>query len=319
MEDERDTAEGESYQHLPVWVLRHNVIAAFEGIATANSYSMQALVDRGVISPEVAWCCDYGKPKGPFVDLDTKTICLQESYLAFLWAMTYSSFVIYEEGVQRRMLEGTFDGVIRYETPALARARALGIWAERFAGAYAPWNEKELPNPRSHRDAQERMFAEKANEIFLRQVSYLMCHELGHLSEGHFRTEDDAEQLEQEKQADNFALSFLVDSATDERQRRIAGAALVLLTSSGLFLAAEFRQIWKRRHPHTHDRIRHAISGLNLGSQESKDYVYYLASIRLREFLAKHGLAPDPLPEETTEDLFFRYLDHCDHILASRR
>jgi len=317
MRGDRTSTEGETFDHLPVWVLRHNVIAMFEEVAEYNGYSMNAVVSRGTVNPVIDWCCNRGRPRGPFVDLDTKTICLQESYLAFLWAMTYSSFVLYEEGVQRRMLEGTFTGAIQYDTPLLIRARALGDWAERFAGRYEPWNERDLPNPRSYRDAQEKSLAEKTNGIFLRAVTYLLFHELGHLSEAHFRTDSDAEQLEQEKQADNFALSFLSDSASNEIQRRISGAALVLLTTSSLFLATEFRQIWQRRHPHTHDRIRHAISGLNLQSQQSKDYVYYLASIRMRQFLIRHGLAPEIWVEDTAEDLFFRYLDHCEQVLAS--
>jgi hypothetical protein len=319
MQDEQPSEPTEAtYEHLPVWVLRHNVIGTFEQVAERKGYSMKGAVGRGIINPQIDWCCDYGKPRGPFVDLETKTICLHESYLAFLWAMIYSSFVIYEQSIQQRILDQTYVGVIEYNTDVLIRARLLGDWAEHFAGRYVPWDERELPNPRTHRDAQEKSLVEKVNGMFLQAVTYLLCHELAHLSERHFETMDDAEQLEQEKQADNFALSFFADWATSETERQIAGAALVLLTTSSLFLAAEFRQIWKRRHPHSHDRIRHAISGLNLQSQAAKDYVYYLASIRLREFLTRHELAPEVQPEDTAEDLFFRYLDRCDEILAAR-
>lgn len=125
----------------------------------------------------------------------------------------------------------------------------------------------------------------------------------------------DTVRIEQEKEADNFALAFLVDGQASESERLISGAALVMLTCSNLFLTAEFPQLWKQRHPHTHDRIRNAISGLNLTSEKTKYYLYHLAATGLREFLESKQLESSAPVEETAEDLFHWYLDRYDQLL----
>ena len=55
--------------------------------------------------------------------------------------MIYSTFVIYEFGVQERMMKGTFDGTCNYNTQELIRANYLGDWAKRFAFQYEPWDD----------------------------------------------------------------------------------------------------------------------------------------------------------------------------------
>jgi len=242
---------------------------------------------------------------------------LQESYLAYLWAMIYSTFVIYERGVQERLMKGVFDGTIEYNRPELSRAKYLGDWARCFAFEYEPWDEGMLPNPRRHADALEQQLACKANAIFLRAVTYLIAHEFGHLSGRHNVDTSDIERIEQEKEADNFALAFLVDGEASDPEKLVSGAALVILTCSNLFLTADFPQIWNRRHPHTHDRIRNAISGLNLTSQQSKDYLYYLAAIGLRQYLDSKELESRAPIADRAEDLFLWYLDRYDELRAS--
>ena|SRR5258708_6005359 len=145
---------------------------------------------------------------------------------------------------------------------------------------YEPWDEARLPSPSAHADDEEKQWAGKVNEIFLSTVTYLLSHEYAHIKCGHFQAENAEIDVEQEKEADNFALSFLIDDASTEKQRQVAGASVVLLCASNLFLAPEFRMIFKRRHPRSHDRLRHALSGLNLITEEARYYLYYLASIR---------------------------------------
>ena len=111
---------------------------------------------------------------------------------------------------------------------------------------------------------------------------------------------------------------FLVDGATTETEKWITGLALVLLTSASLFLAPDFIDLWKSSHPNTHDRIRHAITGLNLESQGSRDYLYLLASMHFRKFLEQKNILLPQVVEDTPEDLFYRLLDQCDDARARR-
>lgn len=307
-----------THQRLPVSVLQHNLVAYFESVAKRNSHSLHAAVAAGKIVPQIEYVIGPIPPRAPMAHLTERTIWVHESYLGYLWAYVYANFVIYEKGVQEKLLNRTFSGAIEFDTELLRRAKLLDDWAKRFASKFEPWDEQALPNPRTHATEEERVLAHKVNNILIRAITYVLLHEYAHLYCGHYMSKDAETEREQEKEADNFALSFLVDSASDESERITSGASLVLLCSSNLFLAPEFRAIFKRKHPNSHDRLRHALSGLNLTSEASKYYLYYLASVAIKRFLDQHGLQTDILVEETAEDLFHRYLDLIDAAYESR-
>jgi hypothetical protein len=305
-----------SSQHLPIHVLNPNITHELESAAHRSRLTEERAIASGLIDAKLVFCFGPERPAPPFVVLESKMVHLQESYLAYLWAMIYSSFVIYEHGVQEPMMKGTFDGTCKYNSQELMRGKQLGDWAKRFAFQYEAWDDQLLPNPERHLDVIEKTLAGKANAMFLRAVTYLIAHEFGHLAGRHDVETSNVERIEQEKEADNFALAFLVDGEASETEKQISGAALVMLTCSNLFLTVEFPQVWKRRHPHTHDRIRNAISGLNLTAQKGKDYLYYLAAIGLKQFLDSKQLASGAPFEDTAEDLFHWYLDRYDELLA---
>jgi hypothetical protein len=308
-----------SRRSLPVKALEHNIIFEFEKLATQNGHDLREAVDKKLISGEIEYQIDTNLPRGPYFDHVSRTICVQDSYLAFLWAYVYSQFVIYEVGVQLPLTQGRNTGVIEFDTELLRRAKQLECWALSFAETYTAWDESVLPNPRSPTEggSEEKAYIEKANAVFLKAVVFLLFHEYAHAIFDHVPNETDSYLLEQEKEADNFALDQVVFTCTTEKDKQIAGLSLVLLCTSSLFLVKEARSIWQRRHPDLHERIRHAISELNLQSEESKYYLYNLACIRLKAFLDRHGHPMGQLVDETAEDLFFRYLHIIDGIEAS--
>lgn len=306
-----------SSQNLHVHILNQNIIHELETVAHRNGVTEERAIASGLIDAKLVFCFGPERPAPPFVVLETKMVHLQESYLAYLWATIYSAFVIYELGVQASMMRGEFDGTCEYKTQELVRAKHLSDWAKRFAFQYEPWDDRLLPNPRRHLDVIEKELAGKTNAIFLRATIYLIAHEFGHLSGRHNVKTNDIERIEQEKEADNFALAFLVDDEASDSEKRISGAALVMLTCSNLFLTAAFPEIWKQRHPHTHDRIRNAISGLNLTSQWTKDYLYYLAAWGLKQYLDSKQLESGAPILDTAEELFLWYLDRYDELLNS--
>lgn len=298
----------------PIEVLANNLVHNIESLAGKNKHPLQVSVDAGHISSQIDYELDAVPPRAPFADHIRRAVCFQESYLAYLWAYIYSNFVVFEEAVQRRLLNGTFSGAIEFDTPLLRRAKSLGDWAEKFALKYEKWDEALLPNPRYVLDSAEKEFVGKVNGIFLGATSYLFFHEYAHLILGHDPTADDALQIEQEKEADNFALSFLVSGSTTDVERQIAGLSIVLLCSSNFHLASSVHSVWQDRHPDMHERLRFGLSGLNLGTPASKYYLYFLASINIKRFLEAHGIATKVMTEDTAEELFFEYLEQFDRL-----
>lgn len=299
---------------LPVSALEHNVIDEFERIAAQSNHCFESSVVDGKVCPVINLLLDRIAPKGPYADMNSRKINIYESHLAFIWSFIYSSFVIYEEGVQKKMINGLFNNRIIFDNILLRRAKSLQDWAISFSSNFDSWDTYSLPNPMRHFDDQEKFYVECTNKIFLQAVSFLLFHEYAHLSLTHERIDDDRWSLDQEKDADNFAFSFFIDDSVSEKSRQITGLAIVFLYMTNFFLSKNIRGIWQNRHPHLHDRLKNGIASLNLSERASKYYIYHLASITLQTYLQSKGISVQQVASETAEDLFFEYLDKIDEF-----
>lgn len=303
-----------SQYRLPVSVLEHNIIYEFERRAKVKAHDLMASVESGKVEPHLDLILDKISPRGPYADPKTRVITIYESHLAYLWGFVYSSFVIYEEGIQKPLLDGSFNGWIEFNNPMLRRAVALQKWAIKFVHSYSVWDIVELPNPAKVESESEQYYVPKANNLFLQAVSFLLFHEYGHLVLGHISDGDRDLTLAQEQDADNYATSFFIEDGTTEKERQEVGVSIVLLHASCVFMSEQLSGLWQVKHPHLHDRIRNGISSLNLEEEESKFYIYYLASVSLQTYLLERGVDIPQLEKETAEDLFFEYLDRIDEL-----
>ena len=302
---------------LPISVLEHNIVGEFEDVLLKNKRDLKSPVRDGRLHAEIDLILDKIRPRSPNANMMTRKISLYESHLAFIWSYIYSSFVIYEVGVQQKMVDDTFSGEIKWDDKLIRRAKRLQDWAILFSTQYAKWDDISLPNPKTTPDKNERSYVLNANGIYLRAVIYLLLHEYAHLVQRHDKNDDKAWQLDQEKEADNFAMSFLVDDSSTEIERKVAGVSVVLLHTSLFFLPGNLRGIWQQTHPHLHDRLRNCIIGLNLETEESKFYIYYLAATSLQMYLESQGVDCPQIECETAEDLFYDYLERIDELRTS--
>jgi hypothetical protein len=300
---------------LPISVLAHNIAPEIERVAATNAIDMKGAVEARVVHREIDLVCDAVAPRGPYADHTSRKVVFYESHLAFIWAYIYSNFVIFEQCIQAPMMSGVFDWQIRYERPLTQRAKLLQDWAVRFSKEYIPWDDEALPNPRRQRDEEERSMCEKANQIYLTAVNFLFLHEYAHLALGHDSRRDDRSwSIEQEKEADNFAMSCITPAFSTEKERHIAGVSIVLLCASNLFLPKDLRGIWQSAHPHLHDRLRNALTALNLQTEKPRYYLYHLGCICLQRWFDANALETSRVTEETAENLFYENLEKIDRL-----
>ncbi|RYA23636.1 hypothetical protein CRU96_07090 [Malaciobacter halophilus] len=87
----------------PIEILHDNICKFFE---ETNDYSLNLLeqyIKDGKLNPELIIESDEEKIKFPKATLDNSNqIILQNTYLSYLWSFIYSTFVIYEEEVQKK-------------------------------------------------------------------------------------------------------------------------------------------------------------------------------------------------------------------------
>ena len=156
----------------PIEVLWNNIIHTFENIDESALTMHLKAVDSEVLHREIDY--DNGKApvKGAYADLETRKIYIQETYLEHLWSFIYSVFVIYEEGVQKPLINNTFSGGIKFDSEILTRAKSLYDWSISLCDIKTEW-DINLPNPKKHNNELEKFYAEKVNSIFQKSVAYV--------------------------------------------------------------------------------------------------------------------------------------------------
>ncbi len=316
----------------PVECLQYNIIDAFENPNGSAVDELRATVSRGLISPDLDLHLDLGPPRGPHVtkvEGQPASIVLHISHLELLWAFIYGWIILYEEAVQRPMLDNQFDGRILLRNDLISRAAELLEWASGIRNNYTPWPEG-LPSPQHSESDAERDYALKANGIFQHAAAFLLYHEYGHVRQGHLDAVDPAQErahrlataVEMEREADDFAYRVLVGNHDSEDIRKLKAWAVLAPALSSLYLVDGRAGLQQRRHPHLHHRIADLLAKLDFQDEAIRFYYQYLCAIVLRTFdkayAAGNGATLTARVFETADDAFNAEMDELDEFLGSQ-
>lgn len=306
----------------PINVLFGNIINRFETIQSTTLEEHYKAIKSGYISPQIDYDNSPRKLKTPCSNTKSRQIYLQETYLSFLWSNIYSIFVIHENGIQKRMIEGTWDGVILYDTPLLKRAKELLLWSISLIDQYSEW-DITLPNPEIHENDEEKKYAEKINGIFQDAVSFLMFHEYAHLTLGHdeyFKEKTNelndnivSQFIELEKDADDIAL----DKIGKEQISSIIAVTFVI--TSSLLIEPIENQTLQTKHPTTDNRLFNIFQKIHFDTKESEFYVKYLSILYIQMYLIKHKVIDIKTMNttfDTVDDMLSFYLEKLDIFRA---
>jgi hypothetical protein len=299
-------------------ILDNNIIQFFENTNSNSLKLHNDYVALDKINREIIFDKSEDKIKFPSANLDTKQIILQGKYLAHLWSFIYAIFVIYEEGIQNKLLDKTFNGCIDFNPPLLNRAKQLLSWSISLKNQYSNW-DLSLPNPKQHSNEEEKNYAEKVNNLYQNAVVFLLYHEMAHIVNNHksfwpFSNNDD--NIEMEKEADEFAFSMLVED--NEKSKVEKDLSIMLLLGSSLFLTNNFDSIIKVKHPDTDNRLKILLDKLAFEKEENKFYIWYLGCYILNVFLQLHKIDYHPDISEDAEELFFKYLSKIDEYKTKK-
>ena len=308
----------------PINVLWKNIVHSFEQVNDSSLYMHLTAVRSGLLNREIDYDNGTDAVKSPHANLITKKIYLQETYLEHLWSFIYSVFVMYEEGVQKPLINNSFSGEIEFNTEILKRAKQLYDWSISLSEEKSDW-DLSLPNPQQYLNKLEKYYSEKVNGIFQKSVSYVLFHEFCHLTQGHksyylgFKlcnlTESDyADRIQIENEADAFAFNMIINANDDEKVRWVNGLSILFVKCSSLLLTHSVGGIKQRSHPDLDSRIHTAMVKLDLNSEQSQFYCWYLCCLAINFYLLKHNVKREQCTYDTAEECFFAYLEQLDSI-----
>jgi len=289
--------------NMAIRVLQYNVIHHFENVRDDALEKHKEWVNTGKIQPGIKWLIEKEKVSTPYADCISKEIAIQEVFLSYIWAITYSLFVINEEAIQKKMIAGQWNGVVDLNTPLLENAEKLFNWALSLTDKYSDW-DKNLPNPEIQNTNEEKFYAGKVNGIFLDTIGFILFHECCHLVNGHCEfikkvgsknlsqlTEMEKENYKAlENEADVFAIESLIASTDPNKHKLIKGLSIVLANISLLFIVKHPQQLKSVTHPDVDTRLHNCLEYLG-HDLPVFDYVWYLACFACRIFFGFHHIS----------------------------
>lgn len=241
----------------------------------------------------------------PHVTWTTDEICLHESFLSYVWALSYAFLVIFDEQIHG-------PGV----TKVPERGLPLGHFVERAYGVlryglglrtdFEPWPQS-LPNPENYGDEDE-FYVLRANAIYLAAVDFILCHELAHIACSHSKKLMDVKRRDDyissvrefEQEADQWAFTCVLKGIGGERTPTTVGFGAITALGALLFLQ---QSLTSRTHPDTDDRILSVLERLSL---DDKDNLWGAATAFFLAWNA--GSSNDielPTEGDTYKELFF--------------
>jgi hypothetical protein len=276
----------------PVRALQHTLIQTLEKSDPSLIETAKALIAKYGLSPGLV----YNTSQVPIIALnangDLDCNCAQankaneiefyETFLSYLWCVSYSLLVFWEEANAKPAKAG----LDRPKDPEAIRlvenAKKLLQFGVGLIKKHSCWDSTTAPNPAFGEEC-DRYYVQKANGVFAYAVTFVLLHEIAHVALGHTQTLGQYvpphELVDQERAADTWAIEHgFTNSTTPEldvtrKCGAIAGLSALMLLSPSLTHTT---------HPDADDRLADGLQRLQL-SDDSALWGIAALSIRLWE------------------------------------
>ncbi len=179
----------------PVRVLENNILAWFEGKYPEFRQELEEIGKKFGAKRAIKYFCDeeptVGLKEGKMIPHVTEEgqICIHETFLSYLWGLSYAFLVIFDEQVHgpRTGRSPSHGKPLGYFT---SRGYQVLNYAVGLTDDFEKW-PSHLLNPETYA-TEDRPFVERANGIYLAAVDFILCHELAHIACGHLKRQKEA-------------------------------------------------------------------------------------------------------------------------------
>lgn len=203
-----------------------------------------------------------------------KIITIQETFLSYLWCISYSLLFLYDKWIHEPKIDPNYQLTEDLKLK-IENAQNLFDYGISLLDRYHPWDKDNLPNPEFY-DGLEDSYIEKANGVYLNAVNFILLHELAHVSLGHVdkdtqnkeneTTTSESDILREEYEADQFALEKLLKGSNNLTNDKTVAAGIVTGLCSFLFFSSTMKG---GDHPDPDERLKLVLDKLNLAEEDN--------------------------------------------------
>ena len=253
----------------PVRVLQHNLTHGLENVSPGFLAELKRLIAEEGLQPGICYRisdCPIVGTKGsgsPSVWSNDKKIELPETFLSFMWSVTYAVIVVFGEMILKPAQNGR---TVKPNARSLRQADRLLEYATSLITNYSRWDIDSLPNPEFY-DAQDDPYVEQTNGAFVPAVVFVLCHEVAHVALGHCNLDNlgvyvsSMDSKLDETAADFYAIDTMTKHSADGNFQRPEATGIIAGLASLLMLSKEVRE---DRHPDTDERLIAGVRRLGL-------------------------------------------------------
>jgi len=260
--------------NLPVRVLPDNYIDWFLNITPDFKAEIDYEVDSNEFKKYIIWNIDKTSiTTNAFINTKHE-IELFENYCQFLWNCSYAFFVIFDEGIQKKSIAGTFDGNY-LDTSNHYIKNAVDLFKSGLSlfQTYSQDVFFTLPNPEKYNDF-EKYYIEKANGVYTAAMTFTLLHEFGHQYYGHVTTySDDDQSKKDEYLADDFAFDR-ISTRFESKEGITYKFGILVGICSLIFIDSTLKG--GDKHPDPDHRLKNMIEKMDL---PDLDNLWALASL----------------------------------------
>lgn len=300
----------------PIRVLNGNILYWFENTEKDFLENLKDEVSYNALQNGIGYINSETIVKEvAYVD-DTKKITIQETFLSYLWTISYGLVVMFDEVIMRPRIENGYIQTLA-DIDRVKKAQELFDYGLTLLKSFSTWDKDNLPNPEYY-DPKDNTYIEKINSVYLSAVNFVLVHEFAHVTLGHidqdieraakgvFATKEEIKA--DEYAADNYSFQTLICGAdylanqTTVRMGILAGLCSLLFFSSSLD---------GDDHPDPDERIKIILEKLNL---EETDNLWGIASFALKLWSNHYKIDLNlPAVVDTYKDLFYLILDRLSN------
>lgn len=206
----------------------------------------------------------------PFIE-SSGHINIHETFLAYIWSITFSMFVMHEEGIAiPDYLKQDLVPPKKHNPEILNLAKELFDYSKSLIRVYSEWDKDYFPNPEYFdENTDEGYYILRTNDLYVEVLNFILYHEIAHAEYEHINniklnslTNEEIKKLELE--ADDRAIELMLFNCRNRNATEIAitiGLASMLFSSNHLNGGS--------RHPNVDVRIENFLEKMNLPDDSS--------------------------------------------------
>jgi len=305
----------------PIRVLSSDIIHWFQNTYPGFKDVLEYEINNNGLQKEIRYIIGEERIRvAAKVDGDKK-ISIGESFLSYLWTVSYGLVVLFDEGVQNPRIEKGWKLTNEIQKK-IDDAQKLFDYGLSLISNYSKWDTNNLPNPECY-DPAENEYIEKINLVYHTAVNLVVVHEFGHVFLGHI--DQDIELAKQGKRstlhdrkndeyaADKYAFDTLMQGADSVTNKHTTTVGMVAGLASLIFFSSSLDG---HDHPDPDERVKIVLEALHL---DEEDNLWGIACLALKLWANHHKIDIGwPPVVDTYKDLFYLTLKNLRSAVANK-